>query len=565
MQDAELIFENGQVLTMVPGAPPAQAVALAQGRVLATGSNAGVARTRGPGTQVVDLAGRTLVPGLIDAHAHMEREGLKTLRPSLAHARNIADVLAVVAAEAARLPRGAWIVTMPVGQPPFYFGGPSNLAEGRMPDRHELDAVAPDHLVYIPGLFGNWGVPPGHSALNSRALALHRIDDTTCPDCSGLQIELGPDGQPNGVIVETNKRPLVEFSVLTQVPAFGFDDRLEGLRRSLPLYHACGTTSIYEGHGSSPETIAVYRRLWEEGGLTMRTRLCVSPTWSNVTEARLAMRDWLSHARGRGTGDTMLSVSGVYIGLGGDKAAASAVRRALPNTGWMGFVEWANRIEDFSDYAWLAAEHDLRVHSVVVDRLAEVLDVFEAIDARFPLAGRRWVVEHVGHVTAQDIARVKRLGLMVTSIPFYMLWKNGAARLADEARHGSFLPQRDLLEAGLPLAAGSDNIPVSLFTAVWASVARQERTTGRVIGPAQSLDRLQALQTVTRNGAFLSFEEDRKGTLAPGHWADIAVLNADPLGVPVDELAHIRAELTLVGGRVVHGQPPTDRISLPSS
>ncbi|MFV0675807.1 amidohydrolase [Variovorax sp. tm] len=555
MHGADLILQGGQVLTMMPGARPAQAVALSGDRVLAVGSDAEVARRRGPDTRVIDLGGRTLVPGLIDAHAHMEREGLKTLRPSLAHARSIADVLAVVAAEAARKPPGSWIVTMPVGQPPFYFGGPSNLAEGRMPDRHELDAVAPDHLVYIPGLFGNWGVPPGHSALNSRALALHRIDDATCPDCSGLTIELGADGQPNGVIVETNKRPLIEFSILTQVPAFGFEDRLEGLRRSLPLYHAFGTTSIYEGHGSSPETIAVYRRLWEEGGLTMRTRLCVSPTWSNVQEARLAMRDWLSYARGRGTGDPMLSVGGVYIGLGGDKAAASAVRRALPNTGWMGFVEWANRIEDFSDYAWLAAEYDLRVHSVVVDRLAEVLDVFEAIDARFPLAARRWVVEHVGHVTAEDIGRVRRLGLMVTSIPFYMLWKNGASRLSDEARQEQFLPQRALLEAGLPLAAGSDNIPVSLFTAAWASVARQERTTGRAIGPGQALDRLQALQTVTRNGAFLSFEEDRKGTLAPGHWADLAVLDADPLTVPVDALAHIRAELTLVGGRAVHGQP----------
>ncbi|SEF33568.1 amidohydrolase [Variovorax sp. NFACC27] len=553
MPGADLILEGGQVLTMVPGTAPAQAVALSGDRVLAVGSNAEVARTRGPETRVIDLDGRTLAPGLIDAHAHMEREGLKTLRPSLAHARSIADVLAVVAAEAARKPPGSWIVTMPVGQPPFYFGGPSNLAEGRMPDRHELDAVAPDHLVYIPGLFGNWGVPPGHSALNSRALALHRIDDATCPDCSGLTIELGADGQPNGVIVETNKRPLVEFAILTQVPAFGFEDRLEGLRRSLPLYHAFGTTSIYEGHGSSPETIAVYRRLWEEGGLTMRTRLCVSPTWSNVQEARLAMRDWLSYARGRGTGDPMLSVSGVYIGLGGDKAAAGAVRRALPNTGWMGFVEWANRIEDFSDYAWLAAEHDLRVHSVVVDRLAEVLDVFEAIDARFPLAGRRWVVEHVGYVTAEDIARVRRLGLMVTSIPFYMLWKNGASRLSDEARQEQFLPQRALLEAGLPLAAGSDNIPVSLFTAIWASVARQERTTGRAIGPGQALERLQALQAVTRNGAFLSFEEDRKGTLAPGRWADLAVLDADPLTAPVDTLAHIRAELTLVGGRAVHG------------
>lgn len=552
MAAAELILANGQVLTMEPSAAPARAVALAGGRVLAVGSEAEVARTRTADTRVIDLGGRTVLPGLVDAHAHMEREGLKTLRPSLAHTTCIADVLAVVAAEAARTPPGRWIVTMPVGRPPFYFGGPSNLAERRMPNRHELDAVAPDHPVYIPGLFGNWGVPPGHSALNSRALALHRIDEHTCPDCGGLQIELGDDGRPNGVIVETNKRPLVEFSVLTQVPAFGFDDRLEGLRRSLPLYHACGTTSIYEGHGSSPETIAVYRRLWEEGGLSMRTRLCVSPTWSNVAEARLAMRDWLAHARGRGSGDPMLAIGGIYVGLGGDRAAAHAVRRALPNTGWMGFVEWANRIEDFRDYAWLAAEHDLRVHSVVVDRLSEVLEVFEAIDARFPLAGRRWVVEHVGYVTASDIERVKRLGLMVTSIPFYMLWKNGAPRLADLERQEEFLPQRALLEAGLPLAAGSDNIPVSLFTAVWASVAREERTTGRAIGPGQALSRLQALETVTRNGAFLSFEEDRKGTLAPGRYADLAVLDADPLTVPLEALAQVHAELTLVGGRAVH-------------
>lgn len=553
MSTADLLLYGGQVLPLEPGRESMahQALAIAGDRILAVGSNAEIVRLRGPATRELDLAGRTVVPGLIDAHAHMEREGLKTLRPSLAHARSIADVLAVVAAEARRLPESSWIITMPVGQPPFYFGGPENLAERRMPNREELDAVAPRHAVYIPGLFGNWGVPPGHSALNSLALQRNGIDALSCPDCAGLQIELGADGRPNGVIVETNKRPLVEFSLLPQVPAFTFEQRLEGLRRSLPLYHACGTTSVYEGHGSAPETIAVYRRLWEQGELTMRTRLCVSPTWSNAAEAKLAMRDWLAYARGRGTGDPMLAIGGVYIGLGGDRAAAAAVRRALPNTGWMGFVEWANRIEDFSDYAWLAAENDLRVHCVVPERLTEVLDVFEAIDARFPLAARRWVVEHVGRVTAQDILRLRRLGVLVTTIPFYMLWKNGSERLHEPDNGNGFLPQRSLLEAGLPVSAGSDNIPVSPWWAVWSSIVRTERTTGRSIGSAQALDRLQALTLVARNGAWLSFEEDRKGTLTPGKWADLAVLDGDPLRVDAEALPRLQADLTLVGGREV--------------
>lgn len=552
---ADVILHGGQVLTMVPGAAPAEAVALAGGEVLAVGSDAEMAAHAGPATRRIALHGRTVIPGVIDAHAHMEREGLKTLRPSLAHARSIADVLDVVRAQALRTPAGQWIVTMPVGQPPCYFDGPATLAEGRMPTRRELDAAAPDHPVYIPGLFGNWGVPPGYSALNSLALQRHHITAETCPDCSGIEIQVGEDGQPTGVIVETNKRPAIEFSLLTQVPAFTFEDRLEGLRRSLPLYHACGTTSIYEGHGSAPETIAVYRALWEAGGLTMRTRLCVSPTWSNASEARRAMRDWLAFARGRGLGDPWLSVSGIYIGLGGQPAVARAVRRALPNTGWTGFVEWAHRIEDFRDQAWLAAEFDLRVHAVVVDRLREVLDVFEAIDARFALPGRRWVVAHVGQATSDDIARVRRLGLMVTTIPMYMLWKNGASALDAPDGGETYVPQRSLLEAGVPVAAGSDNIPVNAFSAVWASVVRQERTTARLLGPGQRLTRLQALETITRNGAFMSFEEDRKGTLAPGRWADLAVLSADPLTVPDDELMRVHAGLTMVAGRIVHGEP----------
>ncbi|MDR3400101.1 MAG: amidohydrolase [Pandoraea sp.] len=558
---ADLILHGGHVLTMAPGAAPAQAIAIAGDRIVGVGTDADVrSQWQAADTRLEPLEGRTVIPGVIDAHAHMEREGLKTLRPSLAHARRLSDVLDVIRREAQRVPKGQWIITMPVGQPPFYFGGPSTLAENRMPNRHELDAVAPDHPVYIPGLFGNWGVPPGYSALNSLALKHNAIHADTCPDCEGINIEIAADGQPSGVIVETNKRPLIEFSILSQVPAFNFSDRQEGLRRSLPLYHAFGTTSVYEGHGSAPETIAVYRSLWEAGELTMRTRLCVSPTWNDAAEARLAMRDWLSYARGQGLGDPWFSVSGVFIGLGGSAATARAVRKVLPNTGWSGFVEWANRIEDFHDYAWLAAEFDLRVHSVVIDRLSEVLDVFEAIDQRFPLARRRWVVEHVGRVDLADVPRIKRLGLRVTTIPFYMLWKNGASRLQEEDGGNRFVAQRSLLEAGIEIAAGSDNIPVSPFSAVWASVVRAERTTGAIIGADQRLSRMQALETVTRNGAFLSFEEDRKGTIAAGKWADLAVLTANPLDVPDEALLTLQASLTLVGGREVH-RHPVDRVA----
>lgn len=556
---ADWVLADAQVLTMVPGAAPAQAIALRGDRVLAVGSNAEMLAHVGPRCTVLRLEGRTVVPGLIDAHAHAEREGLKTLRPSLAQARSVADILAVVAREVAATPEGQWIVTMPVGQPPFYFDALATLAEGRMPTRAELDRVAPRHPVLVPGLFGNWGVPPGYNALNTLALQRNGITRDSCPDCEGLEIQFDAAGEPTGLIVEHNRRPLVEFDLLRAVPAFGFEDRLEGLRRSLPIYHATGTTSLYEGHGSAPQTIAVYRRLWERGELTMRTRLCVSPTWTNITEARLAMRDWLAFARGRGLGDPMLRIGGVYIGLGGNAVAADKVRRALPNTGWMGFVEWANRIEDFEAYALAAAEHELRVHSVVGDRLAEVLDVFERIDRVFPLAGRRWVVEHIGAMRAEDVPRLQRLGVFVSTIPFYSLWKNGKPRLASPDEGNGEVPQRLLVEAGLPLAVGSDNVPPSLFHAMWASVARRERTSGRVVGPAQKLTREQALATMTRNGAWLSFEEGEKGMLAPGMLADLAVLDSDPLTVADEDIPRLHALLTLVGGQVVHHAGPFER------
>ncbi|WMD21487.1 amidohydrolase [Achromobacter seleniivolatilans] len=548
----ERILHNARIITMNPVQPSAQALAISGGLILRVGANDEVLALAGPETQLVDLQGQTVTPGFIDGHAHMEREGLKTLRPSLAHARTIGDVLDVIRKEAARRPKGAWIITMPVGQPPYYFGGPSNLAEGRMPNRLELDAVAPEHPVYIPGLFGNWGAPPGHSALNSLALRHNHLDGASRPCCQGIELVRAANGELTGNIIETNKRPMLEFDLLSAVPAFSFDDRLEGLRRSQQIYHAYGTTSVYEGHGSAPQTLSVYRQLWEDGGLTMRSRLCISPSWTR-DDADVFLRDSYAYARGVGLGDDYLRIGGINLGLGGAPESAAASRRALPNTGWAGFVEWHNTIDDYRYYAEGAARHNLRVHSVVDDRLTEVLDVFEAIDRQYPLAGRRWVVEHIGNVTAEDILRMRRLGIFITTNPLYTVWKNGAPKVDAPNGGNGFMPLKTLLEAGFPVSAGSDNIPVNPFYAVWASVVRQERTTGRVIGPAQRLSRWQALQLITSHGAWLSYEEGRKGTLEAGKLADLAVLSADPLTVPDEALHDIHAHLTFVGGQLVHG------------
>jgi predicted amidohydrolase YtcJ len=551
----DTILVGGRVLTFDDAASVREAIALTADRIAAVGTDRELLALAGPQTNVIQLRGRTVIPGIVDAHAHMEREGLKRLRLSLAGLRSVRAILERIGVEARHRPKGEWIVTMPIGDPPYFFDGPGTLVEGRMPDRHELDRAAPDHPVCISGVFGNWGRPPGYTALNTLALQLNGIGRDSKPSCAGVMIERDASGEPTGIFVERNNRPTVEFDLLRAVPKFSAADRLAALRESMRAYNAVGTTSIYEGHGSSPETIACFRKLAEEMALTVRTTLTVSPTWNDAAEAERDMRDWLSYARGRGFGDEWLRVCGVFIGFGDDPVVAKITRTALPDTGWTGFVESANSPDEYRAYVRLAAHHDLRVHTIVGDRLPEILPILEDVDRTHPLAGRRWVLEHVGRIRAQDIAVLKRLGIGITTIPVYQLWKNADRYLGDADGGDSAVPHRMLLDAGIPLAAGTDNIPYNPFFTVWAMAARTERTSGRVIGPAQRLAAAEGLRLLTRNGPWFSFEEARKGTLETGKFADLAVLSDDPRDVPIEEIARISVALTMAGGRVVHHVP----------
>ena len=305
---ADVVLRSGTILTFNSLNSRHSAIAIRGDRILSVGRTSDIDLLVGPQTRVMDLAGQTVVPGFNNSHAHMEREGLKRVRVSLEGARSVGEVVRRVGETARQTPEGKWIVTMPVGDPPFFFGGLDILEEKRMPTRQELDAVAPRHPVCIPGLFGNWGRPPGYTVLNTLALELNGIGRETQPRCTGVEIIRDPSGNPTGLIIEQNSRPTVEFDLLRAVPQFTFHNRLRSTELSMKLYNAVGTTSAYEGHGSAPEIISAYRSLWEQRKMTVRVCLTVSPTWANVTEAALAMRDFLSYARGRGLGDHWLRI-----------------------------------------------------------------------------------------------------------------------------------------------------------------------------------------------------------------------------------------------------------------
>ena len=295
---ADWVFTNGRILTLDRTRPTAGALAVQGERISAVGAPRDVRGWRDRRTRVIDLRGATVIPGLVDAHAHLDREGLKLIHPSLARCRSIADVQMLVRRLAVRREAGEWIVTMPLGAPPFYRDVPACLAEGRWPTRADLDAAAPDNPVYLRGIWGYWNKPPVYSVANSVALRRAGVTRDTVPP-PGVEIDRDAAGEPTGVFIERNLIQVLEFTLMRDAPRFTHADRLAALAESQRRYAARGVTSVYEGHGIAPEVLAVYREAHERGALHLRATLAVSPTWDGPVEAATALREVASWAGGR--------------------------------------------------------------------------------------------------------------------------------------------------------------------------------------------------------------------------------------------------------------------------
>ena len=261
----DAVLHNGQVITVDGHDSIHQAIALRGDRILAVGRDADLLPLAGPDTARLNLNGRTVIPGIVDIHAHLDREGLKSIYPTLEGLRSIADIQQRVKELAAATAPGEWVVTMPIGDPPNYADLPQSLAEGRFPNRHDLDAVAPDHPVYIKGIWTPWNVPPSVSIANSAALQLAGIDRHTQAPDSAVTIEKDENGEPTGVFVDTGRYPSVEFTLMRLVPRFTPAQRVAALQESMRLYNSVGTTGTYEGHGVAPEVLQAYKEVWDAG------------------------------------------------------------------------------------------------------------------------------------------------------------------------------------------------------------------------------------------------------------------------------------------------------------
>ena len=552
---ADIILKNGKVTTVDAAFTVAQAIAVAGERIVAVGPDEAMAQHITPATRIVDLRGRTLIPGLIDGHAHMDREGLKSIFPSLGRVRSIRDIQDRIAELARQARPGEWIVTMPIGDPPYYWDVPDILAEQRWPTRQELDAAAPHNPVFIRPIWGFWRhTMPLVSCANTEALTRVGITRDTVSPVQTLEIEKDANGDPTGVFIEWEMQPIAELTWFRTSRGFTRADRARALPFSAQAYHAFGTTSVFEEHGAATELLRAYKDARRDGTLTMRTALVFSPNWKATGGAALGpfIEAWAAWLGEPALGDDWLKVSGLFVST--QASIANDLRAtASPYTGWAGFnYDTTLPREQTRELLHHCARHDIRV--VALSATAPgMLDLFEEVDREIPLQGRRWVFGHIGALSPRAIEQIARMGLVLTTHTNFAIFKGSAVlqkRLPPE-RHREITPLRDLLDAGITVSLATDNVPVSLFWPIWQTIARLSVTNERV-APEQALTRAEALRCATANGAYLTFDEDKKGSLAPGKLADLAVLSADPLTVEEAGIRDITALMTMVGGQIVH-------------
>ena len=550
---ADLIVTNGRIATVDPSNRIVEAVASKGERIVALGRAAEVAALAGPDTRIVDAGGRAVIPGLFDGHAHMDREGLKGVFPSLEGCRSVDDVLARIRALAKDAAPGEWIVTMPVGDPPYYWNVPGCLKEGRFPTRAELDEAAPDNPVYIRPIWGFWRHQmPLESVANSAALDLAGISRTTVPATPTMEFEKGADGELTGLIREMTFMPVAELGYFRMAPRFTANDRVAGLKKAMRIYNSTGTTSVLEEHGAAQELIETYQAVHAAGAATVRAHLVFSPAWGGAQgiEYATVLRNWTAWLGRKGLGDDWLRVGGMFTDTGID-ADATFRATAAPYTGWSGF-NYDNGVPQnrMVEFMVEAARNDIRL-AVIGPRF---LEMFEAVNREVPISDKRWIIGHLDVLNDEQIRKAADLGVVMTTHTNRYIYKHGhilREELGPE-RLNDIAPIRRLLDAGVNVGLATDNVPTTLFYPLWHTVSRWNMISEDRIAPDQALSRDDALRCATLNGAYLTFEEDRKGSLEDGKLADMVVLSDDPLTCAEEDIKDIVAETTVVGGRVVY-------------
>jgi predicted amidohydrolase YtcJ len=537
MITADLVLRRGNIMTFDATGRRTHSLAVADGRIMALGDDAEA--LIGPDTRVIDLGGRTVIPGLFDSHIHTVMGGLNEIAVALEAARSIADVQAAFAARARMTPKGAWIR----GSSAWH---ESQLAEGRLPHRFELDAVTPDHPVILRR--------GGHVVIgNSTAFALAGITKETPDPQHGVIVRDPATGEPTGVLVER-----AAFSLLLKhVPPPTRADYVEGLIGFTKKLNSRGITSTLEP-GLTLDEIAAYMDLWHRKAMTTRVRILQRVHCVDDVEA-------LSSVLAPDFGDDRLRIGGFKFSADGGIEAAfmhepyRVVEGEQLDPQFVGkLILPPGGLDELREMFTIAASRgwQFQIHMVGDAAIDAILELVEQVAEKYPLGLLRWTMVHIFLPSERALAKIKRLGLRATVQDQPVKLGHNMVRYWGEERAARSIPIRSIVAAGIPTGGGTDAPVVGWnpFESMWWMVSRQVYTQSatRTLGGNEAVDRAVALDLYTRGSAETCFMEDKVGTLEPGKLADLAVLTDDPLTVPVDRLRDVRSVLTILSGQVVH-------------
>jgi len=553
---ADLVLRNGKIVTMDAKTPQAQAVAITGDRVTAVGTNAAIARYVGPRTKVIDLEGHLAVPGFNESHGHFTELGSSLTQLKLMGVPSWQDIAAMVAKAAKTAKPGAWIQGRGWHQEKW------NRSPGRVVKGFQtndlINAAAPNNPVVL-------GHASGHALIaNDAALKLAGVTAAT-PNPPGGEIIKDETGKPTGVFVDAAQgliRRALDKSLAQRSPEEKKADFRKEVHLAVQNALENGVTT-FQDMGESFATIDGIKQMVDEGDMPLRLYILVSqgevrPDNVGALVAHRMVDYGNGHLTVRAIGE--ITADGA---LGSRSAWMLKPYDDDPtNTGLN--VTKMSRIKQIAEIG-LAHGYQISVHAIGDRANRETLDAYEQVFDEHHVKSDtlRWRIEHAQHLSPSDIPRFGRMGVVASmqaihecSDAPYVIPRLGYQR----AKEGAYVWQ-SLWKTGAVVTNGTD-VPVediSPIASYWCAVTRDKVGTDSAFFPEQKLTRQQALQTYTTNGAYVAFEEHENGSLAPGKWADIAVLSRDIMTVPPNSILGTKVLYTIVGGKVVYSGPEASR------
>ncbi len=524
---ADMVLVGGKVITVDPADTIAQAVAVKDGLIQAVGDSEAIRPLVGEKTQVIDLGGQAVTPGLVDPHNHLQVWGqlqgfyVALMPPGV---KTMDDLRERLAEAIAQTPEGEWVQG--------YF---LTVVGGGLPSRHDLDPVSPHHPVWIIQQGGHYG------SANSLALQMAGITADT-PDPVGGVIEREPGGEPSGVFYNHRAMDVLR----RHVPRFTMEMVRDYITAAQPVFAAAGVTTFHDNNVRGVDTVGAYFDADREGQMLIRGQVYYTLEWPGDLERALKEVEYYQ-------GNGFMRFAGFKFLLDGQAQMAYCHE---PHNG----VRWDTPTWDPERFKeTVRALHDtglqICVHCMGDAAVDLTLDAYEEAMNANPRPDPRHRIEHCILSTPQATQRIKDLGVVVSTQPqFIRLGGDHYADMFGEERAKRVIVTREWLEAGVPVALGSDSPTTPWLTPQVTLFGAVTRITfsNQFYEPEQSMTIQEALRAHTMGSAYAGFEEDVKGSIEPGKLADLAIWSEDPYTVPLKRLWQIPIEMTIVGGEIVY-------------